>query len=112
MNAQTAPGQDSEPDPEHGAEGASDGSEEEDRLPRIDTYSDVSDTEISGMLLSEAESQSKKSVWEYNNADWVEMQEAREAARKQMALQVRTISNVNSLTMNPGKLSNHQQRAC
>lgn len=81
---QMTPGQDAEPDPERGAEAASDGEEEDDRPPVIDTYSDISDKEIEGMLLSEAESQSKKSVWEFNNADWEEKQEAREAARKQM----------------------------
>ena len=102
---QTAPGQNSEPDPEDRREAPSDGEEDDDRPPVIDTYSDISDTEVEGMLLSKAESQSKKSVWEHNNADWVEQQEAREAARKQMALQVCAISNVGPCTLESGRIS-------
>ncbi|KAK9825942.1 hypothetical protein WJX74_000470 [Apatococcus lobatus] len=81
---QAAPGQESEPEQEADAEAASDGVEEEDRPPVIDTYSDISDSEVDGMILSEAESRSRKKVWEQMNADWLEKQEAREASRKQL----------------------------
>ena len=85
----TATGQNSERQPEDGAEAASDREEDEDRPPAIDTYSDISDSEVDGMILSEAESQSRRKVWEQMNADWLEKQEAREASRKQLeALQV------------------------
>ena len=85
------PGQEPEPQTEDGTEAASDREEDEDRPPVIDTYSDISDSEVDGMILSEAESQSRRKVWEQMNADWLEKQEAREASRKQLeALQVHT----------------------
>ncbi|KAK9838597.1 hypothetical protein WJX84_010152 [Apatococcus fuscideae] len=64
-----------------GAGEATTGEEPGERKQGVDTYSDVSDTEVDAMILSEAESKSRAKVWEFNNADWLEKVAVKDAAQ-------------------------------